>query len=145
MGTERRFLLLITVLAALSLGSLALTVSLIAAPRYWFANAYAEQGPRGEKGPRGDRGPAGPPGPVGPDAADAYDELWSSLSALQGDLEEVASSLDSLEGMTGYSTLEEAVETAQETAEAAQETVYGICDQFAYYSGALTDIYLSAC
>jgi hypothetical protein len=38
---------------ALAAGAFAWTAWIVFQPRYWFADAYAEKGPRGDPGPRG--------------------------------------------------------------------------------------------
>jgi hypothetical protein len=109
-----------------------------ASPRYWFPQAYAQKGDRGDQGPRGQQGPAGPPGPVGPDAQSAIDDLDVRLSDLEGSVETLQSDLSDLQDESGFSTLETDV---QDTTTKLND----LCDAFANYSGALEEIYLSAC
>lgn len=78
---------------ALSLTTLGIVVSVVAEPRWWFANAYEEPqpvpGPRGQRGARGlpgDSGPRGPVGPVGitvPPATTDTDALWEEVWEIQ--------------------------------------------------------------
>ena len=78
----------------------------IADPQYWFPGAYAEKGDRGDRGPRGPRGLVGPPGPVGPDAEEA-------IFAIQGDLEDISSRLDELEGGTSATEIQNEIDALQ--------------------------------
>jgi hypothetical protein len=122
------------VLAAVALGWLAW---ISAAPRYWFPDAYAAQGPRGEQGPRGDQGPVGPEGPVGPDAADAIDEITAELSDVSDRVDTLEGDLSSLRSESGTSDIEADVIDTRDKVEA-------ICDQLLQYPG-LEDIYYAAC
>lgn len=142
---SRLLVLALTVNAVLSLVALAGIVWVVAEPQRWFSDAYAEQGPRGERGPRGDPGPIGPSGRVGPDALEATSALEDEMVAIQDELASLQSELGALEQMTSATTLEAAVEDAQTAAEEAQRKVDAICDMFAFYDGALNDIWLSAC
>ena len=100
----------------LNVVTLALVVSLVAAPRYWFEDAYDEPapvaGPKGEPGPRGPRGPSGPSGPRGQSGAPGlpgingvnaveYDdtELRTEIEDLRAELEPVAAQVDYLCGL----------------------------------------------
>ena len=123
------------VLVAIALGWL---TWISAAPRYWFADAYAAQGPRGEQGQRGEQGPVGPAGPVGPDAIDAIEELRSELFDVSDRLETLEGDLASLQSESGSSDLESDVIDTRDRVEA-------ICDQLFQYTGALEDIYYAAC
>lgn len=91
---RRTHLALLLATALVATGALAWTSALVISPRYWFANAYAEQGPRGEKGPRGDRGDPGPPGLVGPDAGAA---IYDATSSLEASIDDLATRLGELE------------------------------------------------
>lgn len=83
--------------AALGLAALGLASWVVLEPRYWFEDAYAEQGPRGAQGPRGERGPRGPEGSVGPDAAEAFGQLDTDLIDLGGAVDEIETRLGEVE------------------------------------------------
>jgi hypothetical protein len=93
------------VLALVATGWLAWVV---ADPRYWFPDAFAEQGPRGEEGPRGERGPRGPAGPVGEagpgvdDVQAIADEALASVDDVQTQVDDLSSRVDNLEGVDVY-------------------------------------------
>lgn len=128
----------VIIATAIALTAIALIVWIAAKPTYWFPGAYALQGVQGDPGPSGTVGPTGPAGPVGPDAEGAISSVESDLSDLSSQLDDVSSRLDDLENETGTSSFASDFESLQ-------STVTDICDQFSFYDGAFSDIYLNAC
>jgi hypothetical protein len=138
MAGRRLLVASLVVNVVLSLAAIGGLVWITAAPRYWFAGAYAEQGPRGDKGPRGEQGSPGPAGPVGPDASTAIDDLSSTVDDLSSRVDTLETDLSDLQDASGGSTLETDLQDVQ-------QKVSDICDQMALDSGALFDIYVAAC
>jgi hypothetical protein len=122
----------------LSVASLGLLIWVLNDQPYWLAGAYSvNKGPIGDQGPRGPVGPVGPEGPVGPDAQSAVDDLSSQLDDLEiGSGDQASSSVDDLASE---------LDDVQSSVDEVKATVDNICSEFAGYSGALGDIYLSAC
>jgi hypothetical protein len=96
---------LTALLAVLAVGWLAW---IAADPRFWFPDAFAEQGPRGDEGPRGERGPRGPiglRGETGPgvdDAQSTADEALAGVDDAQTQIDDLSSRVDNLEGVDVY-------------------------------------------
>lgn len=138
MGRTRLVVSLLIVNTVLALTALGWLIWITTSPRYWFAGAYAAQGPQGEKGPRGDASPPGPPGPVGPDAADAIDSLQPDIDDLVSRVDDLETDLSDLQDETGTSTFESDFEDVQ-------QTVSNLCDALSQYDGALYDVHSAAC
>lgn len=151
---------------ALSLVALGLVGWVVLEPKRWFAEAYADKGPRGRPGPRGARGFPGPPGPVGPDAESAINGLGRRLTAAETRTEELSLSIDelttSVDELTtsaddlkvSVDTLESDVFDLQNAGDVGQigadldevkATVDSLCQSFAFSDGALYEAYLRAC
>src|ERR1051326_2319794 len=128
MARRRLLVASLVVNGLLTLVAIGWLVWITTTPRYWFAGAYASQGPLGDKGPRGDPGPEGPPGPVGPDASDAISSLETDVSDLSDRVDTLESDLSDLQNESGGSTLETDLEDVQ-------QKVSDICDGFLQYSG----------
>jgi hypothetical protein len=124
--------------AAIALTAIGLIVWIAADPQYWFPGAYAAKGGRGDVGPRGPRGPVGPQGPVGDTAEGAIADLDSRVSDLEDSIGTLQTDLSDLQDETGGSTIESDVQDATSKLDA-------ICTALSGYSGALEDIYISAC
>ena len=149
---SRWLIALLVVNSLLSLTTLGWLAWITFEPRYWFAAAYAEKGPRGDPGPRGERGPVGPTGPVGPDAETAVAEIAGELEDVRFHLEGVSGDLDDL--ARGFSTTElqsqvddlaSQLEDASSAVDDVRSDLDDLCDEFSYYSGALQDIWFAAC
>lgn len=74
-------------------------ISVVSAPKFWFADAYAEKGERGDQGPEGEEGPRGPRGPVGPAGPDV-DEALDGVADLDARVEDLEDLTDELETLT---------------------------------------------
>jgi hypothetical protein len=137
MGHDRRLrylsvgLGLTALLAVFAIGWLAW---IAADPRYWFPEAFAEQGPRGDVGPRGERGPRGPiglrgeGGPGVEDAQSTADEALARVDEAQTQIDDLSSRVDNLEGVDIYDVERRLSEVESRVDEA--------CDQLASDLGA---------